>query len=186
MAKNNEQEVILESKWDGRLLNYIGKSLLQLLVFGIFAGIGVYLACMNVVGQGGPWYEDIQEPTTLALVAVGAILCGIGFCWACIIGIKYDIKHSVVSGNRMKFKANTWNLFWNCVKWTILTIITIGIYALWMPIKVRKWTLKHTVCELDEEYIEEEEEEEEILYPITYYTVDDDGNYEEMILEDEE
>ncbi len=186
MAKNKEQEVVFESKWDGRLLTYIGKWILQLLVLGIFAGVGLYLGCMNVVGGGGAWYEDIQDPTTLALVVVGAILCGIGFCWFCIIGLKYDIKHRVVCGYRMKLKASTWNLFWNCVKWTFLTVITLGIYALWIPVKVKKWACKHTVCELDEEYVEEEEEEEEVLYPITYYTVDDDGNYEEMIIEDEE
>lgn len=188
MAKKHKELEAVDvavSKWDGRALNAIGMRLAQLLVFGIFAVVGVYLACMNVVGNGKPWTEDIKDVSTLAMVLVGIVIFAIGFCWANIIGLKYRRKHTIVCGQRMRFTANTWNLFWNCVKWAILSVITVGIYLIWLPTKVRKWTRKHTVSEPveDEECDEEDDEEKEeniIEYPIKYFTVDDDGNYEEM------
>ncbi len=169
MAKKTKKtEVIPESKWDGKLLTYIGVGLLQALVITLFCGGGLYVACSKVVGQGGPWYEDIQDPMVLATVLLGMILFGLGVCWANIIYIKWDTKHTVVSGQRFKFTASTLNLFFNCVKWTFLTIITCGIYAFWMPIKVRKWQIQHTVSELEENAYG-------VGAPIiTYYTVEED------------
>lgn len=185
MAKKNKEleavDMTTVSKWDGRALNAIGMRLAQLLVFGVFALAGIYVACMNIVGKGGTWIEDLQNPTNIIMLVVGIAIFGIGFCWANIIGLKYRRKHTIVCGQRMKFNTNTWNLFWNCVKWFILSVITVGIYLIWLPTKVRKWTRKHTVSEPVEVEGEEEEEEENVVqYPIKYFTVDDDGNYEEM------
>ena len=66
------------------------------------------------------------------------------------------------------------------MKWAFLSVITAGIYLIWLPTKVRKWTRKHTVSEPVEVEGEKEEEENVVQYPIKYFTVDDDGNYEEM------
>lgn len=185
MAKKNKELEAVDvavSKWDGRALNAIGMRLAQLLVFDIFAVVGIYLAGMNVIDNGSPLAEDLKNPTTIAMILIGIVIFGIGFCWANIIGLKYRRKHTIVCGQRMRFTANTWNLFWNCVKWAILSVITVGIYLIWLPTKVRKWTRKHTVSEPVEEEVEEDEEEDDniVEYPIKYFTVDDDGNYEEM------
>ena len=151
-----------ESHWDGNLLSLIGISLLEILVFGVFLVAGILSICWNIVGAGKDPLYDLQQPLTIALVLLGLVLIGVGFCWACIIFMKWETKHTVVSGYRMSLQANTWNLFWNCVKWTLLTIITVGIYSLWMPIKVTKWRVAHTVSvpevEEEEEVVEEEEE----------------------------
>ena len=183
MAKKEKELVVSESKWDGRLLTLIGRVLLQVIVFGIFAAVGFVVATNNIIGKGGPWIEDIQNPVNLVLVIVGAAIIGFGFCWAAIIGIKYNVKHTVISDQRMQFKAGTFNLFFNCIKWVFLTVITIGIYGLWVPVKVKQWKAKHTVSYPEE--VEAEEEENVVEYPITYYTVDDEGNYEEMTFDEE-
>ncbi len=180
MAK--KAPVVNESKWDGRLLTYIGSWILRLLVLAIFVAAGFVVATLNILDNGKPLADDLQVPMNWVYIALGGILCGIGFCWFCIIGLKYDIKHRVVCGQRMKLKANTWNLFWNCVKWIVLTVITCGIYGLWLPIKIRKWAGKHTVCAPEE--AEDEDDDNLVEYPITYYTVDDDGNCEEMVIDD--
>lgn len=168
MAKKNKELVVnAESKFDGRLLTLWGKCLLQVLVLAIMTVIGAVIACVNVVGNGTPWAEDLQNPVTILLVLVGGIVIALGFCWACIIGIKWEAKHTVISGQRLKFNAGSLNLFFNCIKWTLLTIITLGIYALWMPIKVRKWQVKHTVS------YAEEDEYGYSAPQITYYEYED-------------
>ena len=154
MAKKTKKtEVIAESKWDGRLLTYLGIGLLELLVIAVMAAVGYFAA-----NAAAPDFAIIGA-------AVGG---AVGFCWACIIYAKWDAKHTVISGQRLKFKASTFNLICNIIKWTFLTVITAGIYSLWMPIKVRKWQVKHTVSE-------PEEDAYGVGAPqITYYTVDED------------
>lgn len=181
--KNNELEAVeTVSKWDGRALNAIGMRLAQLLVLGIFGGAGAFVAIMNVMNKGENWVAEIASSSNLVMLAVGVVLAAIGLCWAAIIGLKYRRKHTIICGQRLKFTTNTWNLFWNCVRWLLLSVITVGIYLIWLPTSVRKWTRKHTISEpVEEEYEDEDEDDDNVVsYPIKYYTVDDDGNYEEM------
>ena len=146
--KNKELEVVAESKFDGRLLTLFGTNLLQVLVIALMAGIGAAIAYalnFNVVG-----------------IVVLAVFAYIGVCWSNILFIKWDTKHTVISGQRLQFKAGALNLFFNYIKWIFLTVITCGIYGLWLYIKVRKWMVKHTVSS----------PEEEDQGDVSYYTVD--------------
>ena len=165
MAKKNTQpEVVAESKWDGRLLTLIGTSILQFLAIALMIGIGAGIAF--ALGA-----FNAEADATMAIVGyvVMAVFAMIGICWADIIFIKWDTKHTVISGQRLKFKAGALNLFFNIIKWTFLTVITLGIYSFWLWIKVRKWMVKHTVS-----FPEETEEEGNVVEPqITYYTVED-------------
>jgi uncharacterized membrane protein YjgN (DUF898 family) len=110
------------------------------LIVGIMVGAAVAL----VVVVGGVGAEGTTMGVTqFALIAVGAFLVLLGLAAAEIRFIKWDTKHTVISGNSIKFNGNAFQLLGNCIKWTFLTIITVGIYALWLPIKVRKWKVKH-------------------------------------------
>ena len=50
----------------------------------------------------------------------------------------------VTLGKRLRFDGHGIQLFGNWIKWLLLSIITIGIYSLWVPIKMKKWVTKHT------------------------------------------
>lgn len=139
-AKKLKKAQVNNSVFTGRMLNLIGTWILQILIIAIMAGIGVALVMVvGGVGQEGTEIGAMQ----LALIAVAAFLVLLGLAWAEIRFIKWDAKHTVISGNSIKFNGNAFQLLGNCIKWTFLTIITVGIYALWLPIKVRKWKVKH-------------------------------------------
>ncbi len=146
MAKKKELVAGAQSKWDGRLLTLIGTYLLMVLVLAIFVGAGVGIAV--AIGAFAENAETLM--LVLGIVAI-AVLGLIGWCWALVIFIKWDTKHMVVSGQRLRFTASTINLFFNILKWTFLSVITAGIYALWLPIKVRKWQVKHMVSSPEED-----------------------------------
>ena len=133
-AKKLKKSQVNNSVFTGRLLNLIGTWIVMILIIGIMAGAGVALV-MTIGKDGG----------TMQLVAIAAtaVLSLIGLAWAAIRFIKWDTKHTVISGNSIKFNGNAFQLLGNCFKWTFLTIITVGIYSLWLPIKVRKWKVKH-------------------------------------------
>ena len=134
MAKKNKVAKVNNSVFTGRLLTLIGTWILMILIIGIMAGGGVALV-MTIGSEGG----------TLQLVAIAitAILALIGLCLAAIRFMKWETKNTIISGNRVKFNANAFQLLGNCIKWTFLSIITVGIYAFWLPIKVRKWKVSH-------------------------------------------
>ncbi len=135
MLKKQLPKEEIVSQFDGKLRGRIGKGILQLLVIGIMGGIG-YVA---MTALGG--FENVVGIVVLAVCAL------IGLCWARIIKLKWKAKHTIISNYRMKFKASALGLFFNVLKWILLTVITVGIYALWLPIKVKKWRAKHTVAE---------------------------------------
>ena len=58
--------------------------------------------------------------------------------------INWEAEHTVIEGKRLRFDGNGTQLFGSWIKWFLLTIITLGIYGLWLPIKMKKWVTKHT------------------------------------------
>ena len=167
MAKKNKALVAGVSKWEGGLLSYIFTFIKMVLALAITVGLGAVI--LTTVGD------------VVGIIAI-AVLGLIGFCWAEVIFIKWDTKKTIISGQRLKFTASTFNLFLNILKWTVLTIITVGIYALWLPFKYRKWQIKNTVAYTEgaEEVAEDEEDEEENDGPIiNYYEYDDEEEDED-------
>ena len=140
MAKKNKVAKVNNSVFNGRLLNLVGTWILMILIIAIMAGVGAALVIL--VGKVGEEGTEIG-PLQIALIVVAAFLVLLALAWAAIRFMKWETKHTIISGNRVKFNANAFQLLGNCFKWTFLSIITLLIYALWLPIKVRKWKVKH-------------------------------------------
>lgn len=75
---------------------------------------------------------------------VTLLTLGICFPWAVVMIKKWEIKHTVIEGQRLTFDGSAVQLFGNWIKWLFFTIITFGIYAFWVNIKMKKWVVKHT------------------------------------------
>ena len=148
MAKKNKKTEVSNvavSSFNGRLLNLIGTNLLQLLVIVLMAAIGLVIAyALGTVTALTEGSEFGLLPIVGAVIAVVFVL--IGLCWAGLLFIKWETNHTVISGYELKFNSSALNLFFNVIKWTFLSIITLTIYAWWLPIKVRKWRVKHTIA----------------------------------------
>ena len=69
------------------------------------------------------------------------VTLGIAAPWGSCMLYSYQIKHTVYNGKRLKFEGTGGDLFVNKFKWALLTIITLGIYALFIPIKKTKWVI---------------------------------------------
>ena len=69
---------------------------------------------------------------------------GICYPWAICMIYRWEAKHTVINGRRLKFNGTAMQLFGNWIKWLLLTIITLGIYSFWLNIKLIQWKTKHT------------------------------------------
>ena len=83
------------------------------------------------------------------------VTLGIAGPWAKCMMYSYQIKHTVYNGKRLKFVGTGGDLFVNRFKWFLLSIITFGIYAIFIPVKKTKWVISNIHFE-DEKFITNE------------------------------
>lgn len=81
------------------------------------------------------------------------LTAGIGIAWGDTIIASYKYNHTTYSDKRVKFEGKGIDLYPEVFKWILFTVLTLGIYALWIPIKKEKWMVSKLHFE-DEEYIE--------------------------------
>jgi len=80
------------------------------------------------------------------------ITLGFGAPWAQCMLYSYQIKHTVYNGKRLKFEGTGGDLFVNMFKWVIFSILTFGIYILFIPVRKTKWVISNIHFE-DEQFI---------------------------------
>lgn len=75
------------------------------------------------------------------LLGVIVTVCTLGIClpWAVCMIYGWEVKHTVINGHRLRFTGTAWGLFKHWILWWILTVITLGLFGLWVPIKIKKW-----------------------------------------------
>lgn len=90
----------------------------------------------------------------LAFLIIG-VTFGIATPWAKCMLYSYQFKHTVYNGKRLKFEGTGGDLFVNIFKWVFFTIITLGIYLIFVPVKKTKWVISNLHYE-DEEFVKGE------------------------------
>jgi uncharacterized membrane protein YjgN (DUF898 family) len=73
---------------------------------------------------------------------------GICFPWALCLMYRWETKHTIIDGKRLRFDGSAMGLFGLWIKWLLLLIITIGIYSFWLGISLKKWRIKNTHFEV--------------------------------------
>jgi hypothetical protein len=72
------------------------------------------------------------------------ITLGIALPWAICIWERWYASHTVIGGRRLRFDGTAMQLFGNWIKWFIFIILTLGIYGLWVNVRIKQWVVKHT------------------------------------------
>lgn len=69
---------------------------------------------------------------------------GLGYPFAACMLYRWEAKHTVINGRRLRFDGTAMQLLGKWILWFLLTAITFGIYGLWLNIKLKQWRTKHT------------------------------------------
>lgn len=69
---------------------------------------------------------------------------GIAYPWAVCFIKKWEAKHTVINSRRLIFTGTGGGLFVKYIIWWLLSIVTLGIYLFFLPIKMEKWIASHT------------------------------------------
>ena len=160
MVSNQNNANVKESRFDGGLLGLIGTGFLALLAFILSVVVGgIFLAVVFFFGKdllAGIKDAQVHNIVLYALYGVGAVLALLGvlhgFAAMSTVTLRWTVRHTEINGRRLKFDGKARQLMGNYIKWFLLTVITIGIYSLWLGIKQKQWEVKHTVF-ADEEQV---------------------------------
>ena len=90
----------------------------------------------------GKAWSEIGMRIVTSTIAVCTLF--IGAPWCHCMWLKWYKEHTYVNGCQLSFDGTGWQLLGNSLKWALLTLITVGIYGFWVPIKYEQWVVKHT------------------------------------------
>ena len=72
------------------------------------------------------------------------ITAGLAFPWVTCMIMRWETKHTVIQGHRLKFTGKGIQLLGRFLLWLLLIIFTLGIILLWIQIFLKRWKVSHT------------------------------------------
>ncbi len=57
--------------------------------------------------------------------------------------LKWNYKHTLYDGKRLSFDGKATQLIGKWICWLLLSIVTLGIFSLFIPKKLMNWKVKH-------------------------------------------
>jgi uncharacterized membrane protein YjgN (DUF898 family) len=124
-----------ESRFDGGLFALIGISLLNkiALIISVIAVVSVF-GKLDI----GAGFGEILINLVFLVGALGFLLP-----WTYCVYHKWMTTHTVINGKRLTFDGKATDLFKQYLKWFGLSIVTFGIYAFALGIKMKQWVVKN-------------------------------------------
>ena len=86
----------------------------------------------------------------IGLGMLAGVTLGLAYPFMVCTMQRYDKRHSVIDGYRLKFTGKAISYLGKMIIWALLTIITFGIFYIFVPVKKQKWIRSHT--EIDDLY----------------------------------
>jgi uncharacterized membrane protein YjgN (DUF898 family) len=82
--------------------------------------------------------------TGLLAFFITVLTLGICYPFAYVLRERWRAKHSYIDGRQLVFVGSGLGLFAMWLKWFVLIIITIGIYAFWVGPRLYRWKWENT------------------------------------------
>jgi len=84
----------------------------------------------------------LQQKPFMAFLAIVFLMASFFALYPLIVhgAFRYRMSRTSYRGIRFGYRGNRTELIKNCIKWSLLTIVTFGIYGAWMSMNVRRYT----------------------------------------------
>jgi uncharacterized membrane protein YjgN (DUF898 family) len=77
--------------------------------------------------------------TALLATVITVFTVGILYPFSLVLMERWKAKHATIDGRKVVFVGTAWGLFGLWMKWLLLSIVTLGIYTLWVGPQLQKW-----------------------------------------------
>jgi uncharacterized membrane protein YjgN (DUF898 family) len=82
--------------------------------------------------------------TALLGLLITTVTLGICYPFAVVLMQRWRAKHCTIDGHRLVFTGTATGLFGLWIKWFLLSVVTFGIYLLWVGPRIEAWKWRHT------------------------------------------
>lgn len=145
--------------FDGTGAQLIGKFilwvLLTIITFGIY-GFWMALAIDKWIAKHTHFVGEEDNNSyfdggilgfigTNILAGLVMVVPFVGFAWSNVIKLRWYTKHTVCDSRRLIFVGTVGTFFLKYLLWGFLTVITLGIFALFVPVKTLKLETENTI-----------------------------------------
>lgn len=72
------------------------------------------------------------------------LTAGIAYPWALCMRQRWKTNNTSINGQRLQFTGSGFGLIGLWIKWMFFSLITLGIYMLWIGPSLEKWIVEHT------------------------------------------
>ncbi|OFR89219.1 hypothetical protein HMPREF2863_09480 [Micrococcus sp. HMSC067E09] len=93
-------------------------------------------------GGAGSWVLNC-----LLVWLLMTVTFGFGLPWALTIQERWKASHTYLYGRQLAFVGTGVGLIGQWIKWFLLIIVTLGIYAFWVYPRIVRWVQEHTVVD---------------------------------------
>lgn len=146
-------------RFDGTGIQLIGKYILwvvlTVITFGIY-GFWMAIAIKKWITKHTHFVGEQDDNSyfdggilgfigTNILAALVTVVPFVGFAWSNVIKLRWQTKHTVIDSRRLIFVGTVGNFFLKYLIWGILSIITLGVFALFVPVKNLKLEAENTI-----------------------------------------
>ena len=146
--------------FDGNGVQLIGKYLLWIILSICTFGIYLFFLAKNIekwkckhthIEGVEPIEEGTYTGSSLVAFFLKQLCLILNVCTLFILvpittvwKYKYMVNHRKYDGYKIKFDGNGIQLIGRFILWILLSVVTFGIYALFVVIRLEKWKLSHT------------------------------------------
>ena len=145
--------------FDGTGVQLIGKfilwSFLTIITFGIY-GFWMAIAIKKWITKHTHFVGEKDDNSyfdggvlgfigTNILAGIVSIIPFVGLAWSNVIVLRWEKKHTVIDSRRLVFEGTVGTFFVKYLIWILLTAVTFGIFALFIPVKILKLQAENTI-----------------------------------------
>ena len=74
----------------------------------------------------------------------GFFTLGLATPWAFCHRERWVARHTYIEGRQLHFIGKVFDLWLSLLKWTLFSILTLGLYSFVVPIRFQQWRIKNT------------------------------------------
>lgn len=80
----------------------------------------------------------------LVIFLSGVFSLGLATPWAFCYRERWVARHTYIEGRQLHFVGKSFDLWLSLLKWTLFSVLTLGLYSFVVPIRFQQWRIKNT------------------------------------------